>query len=234
VFKVGRRLSIKLLNASRFALGLGEPTEDGVIDQPLDMSMLTDLARTVREATEAFEQYSYTKALEVTETFFWSFCDDHLELVKGRAYGAFGDAAQASAQAALRLALDTMLRLFAPFLPFVTEEIWSWWREGSVHRASWPDAGALVAAGDGDPLVGATASVVLAEVRKAKTAAKRSMRWDVEHLLVRGPQAEIDAFGLAAPDVREAGRIASVTTEVADDADELTVEVVLSAEEQTG
>jgi valyl-tRNA synthetase len=193
--------------------------------------MLTNLAAVVREATEAFDEYNYTKALEVAETFFWSFCDDHLELVKGRAYGAFGEDAQASAQAALRLALDTMLRLFAPFLPFVTEEIWSWWRDGSVHRAAWPQTGELLAGGDGNPLVSETAALVLAEVRKAKTAAKRSMRWEVDHVVVRGPQERLDAFGLAADDVKEAGRVAVMATEVAD---ELSVDVVLSEAEQTG
>jgi valyl-tRNA synthetase len=231
VFKVGRRLAIKRLNASRFALGLGEPTGSVAVDHPLDLSMLTNLARVVREATEAFDEYNYTKALEVAETFFWSFCDDHLELVKGRAYGAFGEPAQASAQAALRLALDTLLRLFAPFLPFVTEEIWSWWREGSVHRAAWPQVDELLDAGAGDPRVSETAALVLGEVRKAKTAAKRSMRWEVEHVVVRGPAELIAALELAADDVREAGRIASIHTAAGDD---LEVEVVLSEAEQTG
>jgi valyl-tRNA synthetase len=208
-----------------------------MFDEPLDRSMVANLAAVVREATDAFEAYNYTKALEVAETFFWSFCDDHLELVKGRAYGAFGEPAQASAQAALRLALDTLLRLFAPFLPFVTEEIWSWWRDGSVHRAAWPEAGELLTPGDGgDPLVSETAALVLAEVRKAKTAAKRSMRWEVDHVVVRGPQERIDAFALAAGDVKEAGRIASIDCAANDEltSDELAVDVVLSEAEQTG
>jgi valyl-tRNA synthetase len=232
VFKVGRRLAIKLLNASRFALGLGEPGDSILINQPLDRSMLAILASVVDGATEAFDEYNYTKAIELTETFFWSFCDDHLELVKGRAYGAFGDEAQVSAQAALRVALDTMLRLFAPFLPFVTEEIWSWWRTGSVHRAPWPQADELRrVGGDGDPLVSDIAAQVLAEVRKAKTAAKRSMRWEVERVSVRGTPTQIEAFRLAADDVKEAGRIATIETEPADD---LRVDVVLSEAELTG
>ncbi|MGQ0615882.1 MAG: valine--tRNA ligase [Acidimicrobiia bacterium] len=225
-FKVGRRLAIKLLNASRFALGLGEPPTAAPITSPLDRSMLASLADTVEAATEAFESYDYTKALERIEGFFWSFCDDYLELVKGRSYGAAGDSAQGSAQAALRAALDTLLRLFAPFLPFVTEEVWSWWQPGSVHRSPWPDTTVLRShAGDADPAVGHMAASVLAEVRKAKTTAKRSLRADVERVLVRGDDAQLAALALAGDDLREAGRIAFIDTSPAE---EFSVKVVLA------
>jgi valyl-tRNA synthetase len=224
-FKIGRRLAIKLLNASKFALGLGDPDPGAAVDDPLDRSMLRRLSDVVVEATAAFEQYDYTRAVERIETFFWSFCDDHLELVKGRAYGARGPDAQASARGALRTALDVQLRLFAPFMPFVTEEVWSWWREGSVHRTSWPTPGELGAFADADPVIGTVAADVLSEIRKAKTAAKKSLRTDVERVVVHAPPERLAALDAARADLAEAGRVADL---VAEPGEELTVEVTLA------
>jgi valyl-tRNA synthetase len=224
--KVGRRLAIKLLNASRFALGLGEPPERAQPTRPLDRSMLAALAAVVDGAIAAFESYDYTRALERIEAFFWTFCDDYLELVKGRAYGAAGDEARASAQVALRTALDVLLRLFAPFLPFVTEEVWSWWRTSSIHRAAWPDGDALRAlAGDADPLVREVAATVLGEVRKAKTTAKQSLRAEVRGVRVGGSHEQLEALWHAVDDLREAGNITEVDTHHADN---LVVEVTLA------
>ena len=169
------------------------------------------------------------RPLERTEAFFWSFCDDYLELVKSRAYGGQGDEGAASANRALTLALSSLLRLFAPFLPFVTEEVWSWgsgaqWPEGSVHRAGWPDAGELAAGAGGDPLALEVASAVLAEVRKAKTAAKASMRADVARTVVRDSPDRLAALAQVEADVRDAGRIAEL---VAEEAGSFSVEVEL-------
>jgi valyl-tRNA synthetase len=224
-FKIGRRLAIKLLNASKFALGLGEPSPGAAVTEPLDLAMLERLGSVVDEATASFEAYDYTKALERTESFFWSFCDDYLELVKPRAYGSADADAAASAQAALRLALSTLLRLFAPFLPFVTEEVWSWWQEGSIHRSSWPDRAELPPAG-ADPALLDIAAAVLGEVRKEKTANRRSLRAEVDAVVVRGTAEQLAALAATERDLRDAGRIAVIETA---EADALEVEVRLAS-----
>ncbi|MET8997027.1 valine--tRNA ligase [Amycolatopsis sp. NPDC004169] len=210
--KVGRRLATKLLNASRFVLGLGVPSSSAVAVEPLDRALLASLAVVTEQATAALEALDYARALQVTETFFWTFCDDYVELVKGRAYGDSGPSGAESAQAALVTALSALLRLFAPFLPFATEEVWSWWQEGSVHRAAWPS----VTESDGDPQALVLASQVIAAVRRAKTDAKVSMRTAVESLTVTGPAEVLARFAEIESDIRTAGAIAEVTTREGD------------------
>jgi valyl-tRNA synthetase len=214
--KIGRRLAIKILNASRFVLSFDAP--EGAITDPLDLSMLRRLVDVVQEATATFEAYDHARALELAERFFWGFTDDYLELVKGRAYGSSGPEAAGSAIAALRLALDTLLRLFAPFLPYVTEEVWSWWRRGSVHRAPWPGTEDLeVAAGDADPLVYEVGAWVLGEIRRTKALAKVSLKTEVEQVVVADVAERLVALAGAERDLREAGKVrALVTTEAAD------------------
>jgi valyl-tRNA synthetase len=176
--KVGRRLAIKLLNASRFALLQAKPR--GPIAEPLDRGMLTRLSRLVAESTTDLEGYDYARVLQQTETFFWGFCDDYLEMVKARRYGDFGPDGAASANSAMLVALSSLLRLFAPFLPFVTEEVWSWWRPGSVHRAAWPTPGEVVApiGGEDDAAVAVflQAQEALNAVRRDKALKKKPVK----------------------------------------------------------
>ena len=206
--KIGRRLAIKILNASKFALSMGVERDPSAITEPLDRSMLASLRDVVASATEAFEDYHYTKALEVTETFFWNFTDNYVELVKERAYGAQGDAAAKSARASLTLAVDVLTRLFAPFLPFTTEEVWSWMHTDSVHRASWPTVAELPEHGDPDVL--RHTADALAGVRKAKSDAKASMKAPISEATVEGAGPIVHAIEQARSDLQAAGGIAEL------------------------
>jgi valyl-tRNA synthetase len=213
--KIGRRLAIKILNVSRFALTLPvpEPGQElapaAAVTEPLDRAMLRRLADVADTCTTSFDGFDHARALEATEEFFWFFCDDYVELVKSRGYGEQGSQAAQSAITALRLALSTMLRLFAPFLPFVTEEVWSWWQEGSVHRASWPDPAELRAASGRADQAGVldAASAAIAAIRAAKSAARLSMRAPVAALLVSAGEDDIAAVRAVLRDVQAAGRV---------------------------
>lgn len=240
--KIGRRLAIKILNASKFALGLGDPPADAPVTEALDRAMLAELADLVDESTRAFDAFDYARVLQRTESFFWSFCDDHLELVKSRAYG--DDEAAVSAQIALRHALNTLLRLFAPFLPYATEEVWSWCRtdEGSVvgfespsvHRASWPKGDELRAvAGTVDTAasVSTVASEVLGRIRKAKSDAKVSMRTEATRVEVTDTVERLAAIRLAEADVCAAGRVGELVLVAGPDDAELDVAVTLAEAE---
>ena len=213
--KVGRRLAIKILNASRFVLSLGVPAAEQVTE-PIDRAMLRRLAAVVDQSTAALEAYDHAAALEHAERFFWFFCDNYLELVKARAYGELGADGAVSAQAALRLGLSVLVRLFAPYLPFVTEEAWSWWQDGSVHRARWPDAAAVRdQAGPGNEAVLAAAVAAIAAVRTAKSGARIPMREPVPALIVTADEHTIDALEAAGADVRAAGKVGELTLRAA-------------------
>jgi valyl-tRNA synthetase len=225
--KIGRRLAIKILNASKFTLGLNARRDDSAVTDMLDRALLARLADVVEQATGAFEDYNYAKALELAETFFWNFTDDYVELVKDRAYGGQGESEAASALATLATALDTLLRIFAPFMPFTTEEVWSWWQEGSVHRQPWPDAAELRAvAGDADAAAVDDIAAVLTLVRKAKSEAKVSMRAEVASAVITAEADAVERLSAAEGDLKAAGRIHELSLIAAEGP--IQVEVVLA------
>jgi valyl-tRNA synthetase len=218
VMKVGRRLAIKVLNVSKFVLGLG--AEEGApVTAALDRSMLAQLDAMLAEATAASDAFDYTRALDRIETFFWRFCDDYVELVKSRAYGDGPGAA--SAKATLATTLSTLQRALAPFLAFVTEEVWSWWQDGSIHRASWPTALGI----EGESLVLDVAADAIAQIRKVKTEARVSLRTAVERATFTDTPERVAALRQAADDVREAGAIGELVVNEGDPA----VDIVLAS-----
>jgi valyl-tRNA synthetase len=231
--KVGRKLATKLLNLSKFVLGAGEADASAVPSDLVDQAMLSRLADVVEEATTALEQFDYARALERTEAFFWWFCDDYVELVKTRAYGETQDSS--SARVSLRRALSVLQRLLAPMLPFATEEVWSWWQSGSIHRTNWPTSN--------ETLAGCTANkdglaeldaiyVVLAAVRRAKTEAKVSQRAEVAKLKVTSDAKTLNVLRTNIDDLRNAGALQEIEyTESSSDGEsrEITTQVTLAA-----
>jgi valyl-tRNA synthetase len=201
--KIGRRLAVKLLNASKFVLGFEPPPRDALPATPLDRSFLSHLAGVVDHATVALDGYEHARALDATERAFWDFTDDYLELVKNRAYGSQGQDAALSALTTLRLALSTFLRLFAPYQPFVTEEIWSWWRDDSIHRTAWPSAAELPS---GDPRVFEAAAHALGRVRAAKTGVGISLGAPIEVVSIHAPPEVLGLLEPAGHDLAEAAR----------------------------
>jgi valyl-tRNA synthetase len=232
--KVGRRLAIKLLNASKFVLSPGgkpqgdgqpgersQPGSRGAVTSSVDRGLLTNLARLVRESTDDLEQYQYTRVLERTESFFWRFCDNYLELVKSRRYGDHGEALAASANGALLTSLSVFLRLFAPFLPFATEEIWSWWQPGSVHKASWPTEAEILAVAGGEDDRGVQALLlaesILGDIRKKKSEEQRALKTPVARIVIRAPEARLGLLPDIEQDLRASGQIHQLDTLVSEE-----------------
>jgi valyl-tRNA synthetase len=226
--KVGRRLAIKLLNASKFILSQAEPR--GTVDAAVDRAMLGNLAVLVRDSTQALEEYEYGRAIDLVEREFWGFCDDYLEFVKGRRYGEQGPQAAGSANSALVAALSVYLRLFAPYLPFATEEVWSWWKDGSVHRAPWPSEAELTSLAQGmtadDGHKWAYAREVLGEVRKRRSEAKQPLRVPIVRAVIADTAARLGHLDAVEADLRAAVRIEAIERKPAG---ELSVEVEFGA-----
>jgi len=227
--KVGRKLATKLLNVSKFVLGIGEVTDDIVPTEAIDIAMLHRLAGVVDEATAAFEEFDYARVLERTEEFFWWFCDDYVELVKTRGYLSHTEDGAMSARAALRRALSTMQRLLAPLLPFVTEEVWNWWQSGSVHQSQWPTTAALtdgLTGGPNEELLDAICSAI-GVIRRAKTEAKVSQKAVVTEASFVTSINAASAITAGWADIADAGSVEkwSISTT---DTNEITVDVTLA------
>jgi valyl-tRNA synthetase len=214
VLKVGRKLVTKLWNATRFAaLHLEkikqEPTTaalevaSGIISQPLDLWILTQLHHAVAKATKEFERYEYCNAREVAEGFFWNdFCDNYLELVKVRVYGEAADISEADQRSAIHTiyhCLDGILRLFAPIVPHITEELYLHIFEtkaacfgGSIHgRNTWPVAADYPADATAQKQ-GASCISILNTIRKMKAERNVSLKWPLEWVAITKGEGEIN------------------------------------------
>ena len=256
--KIGRRLAIKLLNATKFALASGREDENhhvgapatanwnpADVTEPLDRAAMAKMALVVREATESLNNYEHSKALEVIENYFWQFCDDYIELVKNRAYGTAdatgrvpSEKAVKSARTALGLGLDAFARLLAPYLPYATEEVWSWMHEGegSVHHAAWPKAETYDAAAAAvSPELLTHAGEALAALRGIKSKAKVSMKTPILSVQLGVSDEARKSIESALDDIAEAGRVTGpisfTSTAAAEGEDEAATEVTIAESE---
>ena len=213
IMEQGRKLSMKIFNAAKFVFMMTE--KSGVdlnadyhkhITNPLDKAYIASLKEVIETAEKSFESNDYAFALEVTEKCFWDFCDNYLELVKGRAYGEN----PTSAVSTLMLAIDVLMRLFAPFLSFTTEEVWQCrpWGKGnqSVHRAAFPSVEELAHLA-GNPAVYEQAAQAINLIRKQKAEEKKSVKTPIEKLVLACSQKEATLLNEAREDILNAANI---------------------------
>jgi len=212
VFKIGKKLVTKLFNAGKFVLG--REGELHPITSEIDRAFIAKLRALVESATADLEAYRYANALQNVEAFFWSqFTDTYIELAKPRAWGTIGEAHErGSGFHALRLALNVLLRLFAPVLPYISEEVWSWvfakeTGHASIHVAPWPGAAdfAGIAAPD-DPGSFDLAMACFNAINKAKSDAGVSVGRVAESLTVRANEKTLAALAPVLRDVAGAAR----------------------------
>ena len=221
VFKIGQKLVIKLLNASRFVLGHFDriqldPKTISVndISEELDVALVAKLRTVIETATAAFEKFDYAAALQAAEEAFWDYCDNYLELVKKRSYLAEDSAARRSAFATLGWSLRTFLRLFAPHIPYVTEELWSSsfaasGRDSSIHTTAWPSV--LEVASVRSPKnieIWSVLSEAVGVVRGTKTSAQKSQKWPLASLRIEAPDELAAALRTVASDLADISNVA--------------------------
>jgi valyl-tRNA synthetase len=214
VFKVGKRLCTKLFNASKFAIGRFEGIDAALLGpdkvvMETDRAVIQELRPTIERATTAFEQFDYAQALSLIEDFFWrTFCDNFLEMAKPRTYDEELTEGRLSAASALRLVHRAMVRMLAPFLPYLAEEVWHWCYNGdegmheSVHRSPWPSLAEFESIPQ--PAIAQTydaAIAVVEAVRKAKADANLSVKAPVKSVAVTGAAEVLRAIEASRDDV---------------------------------
>jgi valyl-tRNA synthetase len=229
MFKIGQKLVTKIFNASRFVVmqleSAGElsplPGVSG-ISEPLDLSLVEKLRDAISRASSSFDEFDYAGALQLVEGEFWQFCDYYVELVKNRTYHQEDSSGRRSGCATLAWSLKIFLRLFAPFLPYITEEVWSWLfteeRPGaSVHLAAWPSLAEVESVTR--PAYAHTydaAIEVTAKIRQAKAHAQKGMKYAVSRLEIGGTVQAREALLPALKDVLAAGNVAAENCSLSD------------------
>jgi valyl-tRNA synthetase len=223
VFKVGKKLCTKLFNASKFAIGRFAGIDSAMltpdrITVETDRMVIAELRPLIERATRAFDAFDYAQALSLIEDFFWAtFCDNYLELAKSRTYDEELTEGRLSACATLRLIHRAIVRLFAPFVPYIAEEVWHWayaqdpGMHDSVHRSPWPTLEEFSAIpAPVQPRAYAVTITVLEAVRRAKADASQSMAAPVPSVILTGARENLDAIASVLDDIQRMLKIEAV------------------------
>ena len=218
IFKTGHKLVTKIFNASKFVLMQFERIDKNINDlnpenitEQLDLALIDKVRMTITKATVALEQFNYAEALKVSEELFWDYCDNYLELVKVRSYQDEDSPQRESALTALGLSLKAILRLFAPFTPYVTEEVWqaSFAADtASIHKESWPNLDEFQSVNQPEFKEAYDAATeVIGKIRGFKTGAQKSLKWEIETLEITTSAEMQSALNSVLDDVLKAGNV---------------------------
>ncbi len=219
VFKMGGKLCTKIFNASKFVLmqfeRIGLNIKDynlSDVNCELDRALIANLQSVITESSKSLENFEYTTALKLIEDAFWDFCDNYLELVKVRSYQDEDNAERKSAMAALAWSLKTFLKLFAPYVPYVTEEVWQEsFKDAShpaIHKSSWPTVDeANTVLKPSYAMAYTSATEVISKVRGVKTASQKSLKWEIAELNISCSIEAKQALESVINDLRQAANV---------------------------
>ena len=223
VFKIGKRLTTKIYNASKFVLS--QDAMIGSVKNPLDLSFIANLVEHVDSCTNNFNKFNFAESMMITEKFFWNlFTDNYLELVKNRARQNEDPDEQTSAVATLRLTLSVILRLFAPIVPVIADEVWSWsfakeTGYSSIHLSKWPtkeEISDLIDPLQDNELFLITCDAIRA-IRREKTQNGFRLGSEVESIILEGRKSDIERVKLAKNDLMSAARCGKLRFQYGDE-----------------
>ena len=185
--ETGVKTIIKLWNASKFSFShLNDFKKEKVKLEFFDKWVLSKLNRIIDESTKDLEKYEYHKLKMLISSFFWStFSDNYLEIIKDRLYNPDrrGKESRKSAQYTLYHSLLSILKLYAPIMPFITEEIYLSYYEGkektkSIHISDWPKADKKMIDNKIEK-IGDKAVKIISDVRKFKSENNKSLKAEI-------------------------------------------------------
>jgi valyl-tRNA synthetase len=216
--KTGKKTVTKLWNASKFALTFLEDYEFEKHDlEVVDKWMLTKLQNTIKQATEHFDKYEYSKVKKVLDEFFWQvLCDNYLEFVKDRLYNPnlYHKGAKNSAQFGLYEAVLNVLKMFAPLMPYITEEVYSLYfkdkeNKESIHISNWPKYNENYVDKNSE-FVGDLMVDIVQRVRKFKSEKQISLKEDLSKIIIKCSEKDRKLLELIIQDIKAVTKVKDI------------------------